>query len=376
MTQSLDRAARAARTQAMTIIVKVGTTSLTGGAGRLDRAFMTDLAAQISALWSEGHRVVLVTSGAITAGAERLALKGRPRALAMKQAAAAVGQGLLMEVYSAAFAACERTVAQVLITRQDTADRSRYVNARHTLTSLLRLGVVPVVNENDTVSVDEIRFGDNDTLAALVASLVQADLLVLLTDVAGFYGPDGAVLPTVSEITPELFELAGGAGSASGTGGMVTKLHAAEIAAEAGIPTVIARGREPGILATILRGDGAGTRFLPRARRMQGRKQWIAFASPPRGALVVNPCAVHALVALRRSLLPIGVIGIEGAFRAGDTVSITDEAGVEFARGVVTCDHREAALILGHRTDQISRLTGRDDLQELVHRDNLVLLRR
>jgi glutamate 5-kinase len=376
MTQSLDRAARAARTQAMTIIVKVGTTSLTGGAGRLDRAFMTDLAAQISALWSEGHRVVLVTSGAITAGAERLALKGRPRALAMKQAAAAVGQGLLMEVYSAAFAACERTVAQVLITRQDTADRSRYVNARHTLTSLLRLGVVPVVNENDTVSVDEIRFGDNDTLAALVASLVQADLLVLLTDVAGFYGPDGAVLPTVPEITPELFELAGGAGSASGTGGMVTKLHAAEIAAEAGIPTVIARGREPGILATILRGDGAGTRFLPRARRMQGRKQWIAFASPPRGALVVNPCAVHALVALRRSLLPIGVIGIEGAFRAGDTVSITDEAGVEFARGVVTCDHREAALILGHRTDQISRLTGRDDLQELVHRDNLVLLRR
>jgi glutamate 5-kinase len=376
MTQSLDRAARAARTQAMTIIVKVGTSSLTGGAGRLDRAFMTDLAAQISALWSEGHRVVLVTSGAITAGAERLALKGRPRALALKQAAAAVGQGLLMEVYSAAFAACERTVAQVLITRQDTADRSRYVNARHTLTSLLRLGVVPVVNENDTVSVDEIRFGDNDTLAALVASLVQADLLVLLTDVAGFYGPDGAVLPTVPEITPELFELAGGAGSASGTGGMVTKLHAAEIAAEAGIPTVIARGREPGILATILRGDGAGTRFLPRARRMQGRKQWIAFASPPRGALVVNSCAVHALVALRRSLLPIGVVGIEGAFRAGDTVSITDEAGVEFARGVVTCDHREAALILGHRTDQISRLTGRDDLQELVHRDNLVLLRR
>lgn len=376
MAEHLNPTPRAARPPVRTIIVKVGTSSLTGGASRLDRAFITELAVQTSALWDEGHRVVLVTSGAITAGAERLCLKGRPRTLAMKQAAAAVGQGLLMEVYSAAFAACDRTVAQVLITRQDTADRSRYVNARHTLTSLLRLGVVPIVNENDTVSVDEIRFGDNDTLAALVASLVQADLLVLLTDVPGFFGADGAVLPTVPEITPELFNLAGGAGSAGGTGGMLTKLQAAEIAGEAGIPTVIARGREPGILATVLRGDGVGTRFLPRAKRMRGRKQWIAFASPPRGALVVNPCAVHALVAQRRSLLPIGVVRVEGAFHAGDTVSITDESGAEFARGVVSCDHREADLVRGHRTDEISRLIGRDDLQELVHRDNLVMVGR
>jgi glutamate 5-kinase len=359
----------------MTIIVKVGSSSLTGGTGRLDRHFIGDLTAQISTLWTEGHRVVLVTSGAIVAGAERLRLKGRPHALAMKQAAAAVGQGLLMEVYSDAFAACDRTVAQVLITRQDTADRSRFVNARHTLSALLRLGVVPVVNENDTVSVDEIRFGDNDTLAALVASLVQADLLVLLTDVPGFYGPDGAVLPMVPEITPELYELAGGAGTASGTGGMVTKLQAAGIAGEAGIPTVIARAREPGILATLLRGDGVGTRFVPRSKRMRGRKQWIAFASPPRGALAVNPCAVHALVTHRRSLLPIGVVRVEGVFHAGDTVSITDENGVEFARGVVSCDHREADIVRGHRTDQISRLIGRDDLQELVHCDNLVLVR-
>jgi glutamate 5-kinase len=292
----------------------------------------------------------------------------------MKQAAAAVGQGLLMEMYSAAFAAADRAVAQVLLTRQDTADRSRYVNARHTLTALLRLGVVPIINENDTVSVEEIRFGDNDTLAALVASLVQADLLVLLSDVPGFFGSEGAVLAEVSEITPELYQLAGGAGSVNGTGGMVTKLQAATIAAESGIPTVIARGREPGILAAVLRGDGVGTRFLPRPRRISGRKQWIAHAAPPRGALVVNPCARRALVVQRRSLLPVGVVRVEGQFQAGDTVSIRDESGAEFARGIVGCDHREAALVLGHRTDQIAGLIGRDDLQELVHRDNLVVI--
>jgi glutamate 5-kinase len=356
------------------VVVKVGSSTLTGGSGRLDRAFINDLAAQISDVWTRGQRVVLVSSGAITAGAERLEMKGRPRALAMKQAAAAVGQGLLMEVYSAAFGACDRAVAQVLLTRQDTADRSRYVNARHTLASLLRLGVVPIVNENDTVSVDEIRFGDNDTLAALVASLVQADLLILLTDVVGFFGPDGTVLSVVSEITPDLIALAGGAGSANGTGGMVTKLQAASIAGEAGIPTVIARGREPGILSSVLRNDGVGTRFLPRARRMSGRKQWIAFAVPPRGTLAVNACARRALVDHRRSLLPVGVVRVEGHFQTGDTVRIVDEDGTEFARGVVSCDHREATLILGQRTDRIAALVGRDDLQELVHRDNLVLL--
>jgi glutamate 5-kinase len=352
----------------------VGTSSLTDATGRLDRAFIADLAAQISAAWRNGYRVVLVSSGAIAAGAERLALKGRPHALAIKQAAAAVGQGLLMEVYSAAFAACERAVAQVLLTRQDTADRSRYVNARHTLTALLRLGIVPIVNENDTVSVEEIRFGDNDTLAALVASLVQAELLVLLTDVPGFFGADGSVLSEVPEITPELYELAGGTGSPNGTGGMFAKLQAATIAAETGIPTVIARSREPEILAAVLRGDSAGTRFLPRSRRMSGRKQWIAFAAPPRGALAVNERAQHALVVHRRSLLPVGVVRVEGQFRAGDTVSIVDENGHEFARGLINCDHREASLVRGHRTDQIAGLIGRDDLQELVHRDNLVLI--
>jgi glutamate 5-kinase len=357
-----------------TIVVKVGTSSLTGGTGRLDRAFIRDLAAQICAAGDEGHRLILVTSGAISAGAERLGLKGRPRALAMKQAAAAVGQGLLMEVYAASFAACDRAVAQVLLTRQDTADRSRYVNARHTLTALLRLGVVPIVNENDTVSVDEIRFGENDYLSALVASLIEADLLLLLTDVRGFLGADGTVIPQVPKMTDELLLMAGGAGSANGTGGMVTKLQAASIAAEAGIPTVIAPGREPDVLAAVLRGEPVGTRFLASDRRLRGRKRWIAYGAPPRGILAVNAFAKRALVDQRRSLLPVGVIRVEGLFRTGDTVSIVDEAGAEFARGVVSCDHREAALVRGHRTDQIRRLIGRDDLQEIVHRDNLVLL--
>jgi glutamate 5-kinase len=293
----------------------------------------------------------------------------------MKQAAAAVGQGLLMEVYSAAFAACDRAVAQVLLTRQDLGDRSRYVNARHTLTALLRLGVVPIINENDTVAVEEIRVGDNDTLAALVASLVQAERLVLLTDVPGFLLADGTVLPEVAEITPELLALAGGAGSPNGTGGMSTKLQAATIAAEAGIPTVIARGREPGVLASIFQGATIGTRFLPRPHRLRGRKQWIAFAVTPRGVLTVNERAQHALVVHRRSLLPVGVIGVEGRFQAGDTVSIVDEQGREFARGIVSCDHREASLVCGHRTENIAALIGRDDLQEMVHRDNLVLIR-
>jgi glutamate 5-kinase len=358
-----------------TLVVKVGTSSLTGGERCLDRPFMVDLAGQIGAAWADGHRVILVTSGAISAGAERLGLKGRPRLLAMKQAAAAVGQGLLMEVYSAAFASIGRPVAQLLVTRQDIADRIRYLNARQTLMALLRLGVVPIVNENDTVSVDEIRFGDNDTLAALVASLTQADLLVLLTDVAGFMDAGGSVLSYIPEITEELFQLAGGAGSTTGTGGMITKLQAAVIAGEAGIPTVIARGREPGVLDAVLRGDPVGTRFLPRERPMKGRKQWIAFGGPARGTLVVNERAKRALIEQRRSLLPVGVVQIDGSFRAGDIVSITDEAGLEFARGVVTCDTHEAALILGHRTDEIRQLLGRDDLQELVHRDNLVMMR-
>jgi glutamate 5-kinase len=358
-----------------TVVVKIGSSSLTGSERSLDREFMVGLAAQIGAAWADGHRVVLVTSGAISAGSERLALKGRPRLLAMKQAAAAVGQGLLMEVYSAAFAAVGRAVAQVLITRQDIAERARYLNARQTLSTLLRLGVVPIVNENDTVSVDEIRFGDNDTLAALVAALTGADLLILLTDVEGFRGADGSVISEVSEITDELFDLAGGAGSADGTGGMVTKLQAALIAGEAGIPTVIARSREPGVLGAALRGEPVGTRFLPRERPMRGRKQWIAFGAPARGSLVVNDRAKRALVEQRRSLLPVGVVQVDGSFQAGDIVSIMDETGREFARGVVTCDTRDAALVLGHRTELIPQLLGRDDLQELVHRDNLVIMR-
>src|SRR5947209_5721033 len=270
-----------------TVVVKVGTSSLTGADGRLDRGFVDDLARQISAEMDAGRQVVLVTSGAIRAGAERLGWQTRPRTVPMKQAAAAVGQGLLMETYAAAFARCGRVAGQMLLTRQDTADRTRYVNARNTLLALLRSRVVPIVNENDTVAVEEIQFGDNDTLAALVAILAHAHLLLLLTDVAGVLDAGGQVIPEIAQIDEGVLALAAGAGE-SGTGGMLTKLQAAQIAAEAGVETVITRARRPGVLAEIISGGRHGTRVPPRPHPLRGRKRWIAFGGPAQGVLKVN----------------------------------------------------------------------------------------
>src|SRR5262245_2784005 len=270
-----------------TLVVKVGTSSLTGADGRLDRGFIEELARQVSAEMDAGRQVVLVTSGAIRAGAERMGWKVRPRTLPMKQAAAAVGQGLLMETYAAAFAGCGRTVGQMLLTRHDTADRVRYVNARNTLLALLRSRVVPIINENDTVSVEEIQFGDNDTLAALVAILAHAHLLLLLTDVDGVMDATGQVIRVIDHFNGEVMALAAGAGT-NGTGGMVTKLQAAQIASEAGVATVIAAARRPNVVAESVAGMAHGTRIPPRERPLRGRKRWIAFGGPPRGAIQVN----------------------------------------------------------------------------------------
>jgi glutamate 5-kinase len=294
----------------------------------------------------------------------------------MKQAAAAVGQGLLMETYAAAFSRHGRTVAQLLLTRQDIASRRHYVNARNTLVSLLHCGVVPIVNENDTVSTEEIqenRFGDNDTLAALVAALAEAKQLFLLTNVEGLLDPEGAVIPEVPVITEELRGLAGGAAE-GGTGGMVTKLQAASIAAGAGIHTVVAPGRLPGVLRELLGGAPIGTRFAARERPLRGRKRWLALGAAPRGSIAVNARARRALVHDFKSLLPVGVTRIHGQFHAGDTVSLVDEQGVEFARGVVRCSAADALAVMGRQTAEIAGILGRADLQELVHRDDLVLL--
>jgi glutamate 5-kinase len=260
----------------------------------------------------------------------------------------------------------------MLLTRHDTADRARYVNARNTLLALLRSRVVPIVNENDTVAVEEIRFGDNDTLAALVAILAHAHLLLLLTDVEGVLGRDGALLPRIAAVDAETMALAAGAGS-NGTGGMVTKLQAARIAAEAGIGSVIARARHPDVIAEVVAGASFGTRVEPRPRPLRGRKRWIAFGGPPRGQIRVNARAREALISASVSLLPVGIIGVEGRFAAGDTVSLVDEDGVEFGRGIVSCDAADVVAVMGVRTAQIREILGRVDLQEVIHRDNLVV---
>jgi glutamate 5-kinase len=356
-----------------TIVVKVGTSTLTDGEGRLDRQFLPSLTSQLCDLMDEERRVVLVTSGAVRAGVEQLGWEGRPRTVPLKQAAAAVGQGRLMALYAAALAERGRVAGQVLLTRQLAQDRPTYLNAQTTLAALLRHRVLPIVNENDTVATEELQFGDNDTLAALVASLVRAELLILLTNVDGLLDAEGQVIARVTAITEELRALAGGAGK-HGSGGMVTKLLAAEIAGAAGVRTVIAPGRRPGVVTEIVHGAKLGTTFVPPARKLRGRKHWLAYGTQPSGSITVNLRARRALVEEHKSLLPAGVVAVAGPFAAGETVSLRSEDGAEFARGLVTCSRQEAERVMGLHTTQAAEILGRPGVVELVHRDNLVVL--
>jgi glutamate 5-kinase len=371
------------------IVVKVGTSTLTDAAGRLDEAFIADLAGQLAERHAAGCDVILVTSGAIRAGrdileADRPAAQLRtpnPASLPFKQAAAAVGQGRLIHTYSEAFAARGVHVAQVLLTRNDLADRRRFLNARNTLQALLALRVVPIINENDTVAVEEIRFGDNDNLAAHVAVVVEADLLLILSDVEGLYDrrPDSAgetppcVLRCVPRITPEIEALAGGAGTRVGTGGMRTKLEAARAATTSGIPTVIARGRRPGVVAEVAEGAEVGTLFPPVEGRLRGRKRWIVAGSRPRGALTVNAGAAERMRAEKASLLAVGITGVEGLFSAGDLVEVRDEAGRRFARGLTNYGAEDLRRIQGLRSREIEQALGSKPYDEVLHRDNLVV---
>jgi glutamate 5-kinase len=356
-----------------TIVVKVGTSTLADAEGRIDREFLNSLADQLCALADEGRRMVLVSSGAVRAGAEILGWEARPRSLALKQAAAAVGQGRLMGLYAEAFGRHGRAVGQVLLTRQLAQDRPRFVNAQNTLKALLDHGAIPIINENDTVSVEELQFGDNDTMAALVAPLVGAKLLILLTNVEGLLDRSGSVIPRVDALTSDLRGLAGGAGR-HGSGGMATKLQAAEVAGAAGVRTVIARGRKPNVITEIAHGEHHGTDFAPSQRRLSGRKHWLAYGTQPTGSVTVNACAREALVEDHRSLLPVGVVKVEGPFAQGETVSIRTEDGREIGRGIASCDWREAEQLLGVHTSRIAAILGRDDVSEIIHRDNLVVL--
>jgi glutamate 5-kinase len=363
---------------ARTIVVKVGSSSLTStGGGGVDVAAVDKLCDEVAGLVAEGHSVVVVSSGAIAAGWAALGGGTRPTDLAVLQAVAAVGQHRLMRVYDDAFARRDLHVGQVLLAPLDFVHRQQYLHARQTLARLLELGVVPIVNENDATSDDEIRFGDNDRLAALVAHLVAADLLVLLTDAPGLLTGDprtdaeALLIEEVVEVDHELEALAGGAGSEVGSGGMVSKLAAAKIAAWSGVQTVIADAARPGVLAAVLSGDpGVGTVFRPRARRLAARKLWIAFAVGATGTLVVDDGARRALVEGDASLLPAGVVTVTGAFEAEDAVEIAGTDGVVFAKGLVRHSADRIAALAGRRSSDLPEGT----VHEVVHRDDLVVL--
>ncbi len=358
-----------------TVVVKVGTSTLTGGKEALDTDYMADLVRQICQAMADGYRIVLVTSGAIRSGMMALGLKP-PLSLSEKQAAAAIGQSLLMHTYRELFARYGRQVGQVLLTRADVEDRERFRNARQTFQQLFRWSVVPIVNENDTVATDEIRFGDNDLLAALTALVTDAELIILLSDVPGFFlkplkGP-AQLLREVRELTEEIWQSAGKA-SRLGTGGMVSKLKAAEVTMTCGIPLVLANGREPNILLRVLQGEPVGTRFLP-YRHLPARKRWLAFAPRVQGNLWVNEGAKQHIITHGSSLLPAGILQVQGDFEAGDVVALLDEKGNLFAKGIVNYDAQAIRKIAGLQTDQIPKVLGVNGKPEVVHRDNLVVL--
>jgi glutamate 5-kinase len=367
--------------RAKRIVVKVGTGTLTDRDGRFDRENCGRLGAELADL-ARRRAIVLVSSGAVALGAERLGLarsRGKPWDIPTKQAAAAVGQPHLMAAWGEALGAHGRLVAQVLLTADDLASRKRFLNARRTFERLLASDVVPVVNENDTVAVDEIKVGDNDTLAALVAGCVEADLVVMLTDVEGLYDRAPAeraatLLHDVARVTPEIERMAGGAGTERSVGGMATKVKAARRLAAQGVTTALLSGRRRGALASLLAGERVGTVFAGGAERLSGRKGWLAAAARGKGVILVDAGAKRALVEAGRSLLPSGVRAVEGQFGQGDPVDIAVDRARPFARGLAGYGADEVRKIAGLKTSEIERALGYKYLDEIVHRDDLVVL--
>lgn len=362
------------------IVLKLGSYVLTTPSWKLDRKVLTDVTGTVAGAHSAGRDVLLVSSGAIAAGMGVLGLKERPRVIAQEQAAAAVGQIRLMGIYERMLRRYNITAAQVLLTHEDLRSRARFLNARRTLVSLLEFGAVPVINENDTTVVEEIRFGDNDNLASLVTNLVQADILVILTDIDGLYDRDprtcaqARLIPVVEKIDHSVEALAVGTRHTISRGGMATKLSAAKTAARFGIPTIIANGKRPGNLERILAGEPVGTLILPQQNKLASRKHWIAYMLKPRGVLCVDDGAKQAMLQHRRSLLPSGIISSEGDFDAGEAVICRDSRGVEFARGLTAYSAREIEKIRGTKTSQIKEILGRDTRVEVINRDDLVTL--
>jgi len=369
-----------ALTKCKRIVVKVGSSLVTNQGAGLDLAALGNWAKQIAALNSAGHEVVLVSSGAIAEGMQRLGWKKRPASIHDLQAAAAVGQMGLVQAYESCFRKHDLHAAQVLLTHADLADRERYLNARTTLTTLLSLRVIPIINENDTVVTDEIKFGDNDTLGALVANLIEADLLIILTDQDGLYTADPRKNPTATLVSQALAgdalleAMAGAAGSHIGRGGMITKILAAKRAARSGAHTVIASGHEPDVLLRLINGESVGTLLTAATLTLVARKQWLADRLQVSGKLVLDAGAVKALRSDGKSLLPIGVKNVAGEFERGELVACVGEDGNEIARGLTNYNAIEASRIAGHASMEIESLLGYGGEAEIIHRDNLVLL--
>lgn len=378
---TVNRNSRELLTKAKRIVVKVGTSTLTYDTGRLNLRRIEAIVKQLADLANQGKEIILVSSGAVGAGLAPLGFKEKPKDLVMKQAAASVGQGVLLHMYEKLFREYGHTVGQILLTREDSTNRSRYINLRNTLYALISLGVIPILNENDVVSIDEFKIGDNDTLSAIIASTVEADLLIILSDIEGLYtansqtNPDAELISEVEAITPHIYEISGGAGTARGTGGMYTKIEAANIAVNSGVHMVVASGAHNDSIEVIAAGGLRGTHFVARDTKPHMKKRWMAFGTRLKGSVSVDAGCANALLKKGSSLLPVGIIGVSGNFQEGETISILFN-GEEIARGMVNFSSQDIEQIKGCNSHEIiKRLQVENAHTEVIHRDNLVILR-
>lgn len=368
--------------QVKRIVIKVGSSTLTHSTGLLNLSRIEHLVRQLADLHNSGFEVILVTSGAVAAGMGKLGLSSKPKTIPEKQATAAVGQGILLHMYEKLFSEYGKTVAQLLLTKEDITNRTRFLNARNTFFSLLDFGAIPIINENDAVVIDELKlkFGDNDTLSALVSSLVEADLLILLSDIDGLYNenpntnPNAKLIHYVDEVNEEIDRMAGGAGTNLGTGGMATKISAAKIAVSSGTCMVIANGSKPEVIDEILSGKEVGTWFKPIKHPLQGRKHWIAYNTGSNGKLIIDDGAVKALIKEQKSLLASGITSVDGTFSEGQVVDVADINGEILARGVVNYSSSEINLLKGLKSSDFEKIVGHKDYDEIIHRNNLVIL--
>lgn len=362
------------------IVLKVGTSTLTYSNGQLNLQRIEKISRQLADLHNQGLEVLLVTSGAIGVGASKMGYKNVPKTIPEKQALAAIGQGALLHIYEKVFAEYGKIVAQVLLSREDLDERMRYLNATNTLLAILKMKAIPIINENDTVAVEEIKFGDNDTLSAMVAALVDADLLIILSDVEGLYDCDprnneqACLQSEIYEISEDMENNSRNRGTHFSSGGMLTKLKAAKICMLSSVPMVIANSSHENVIRRIVEGENLGTLFMPREEKMDARKKWIAFGTVVHGRVFIDSGAEQALLKKGRSLLPSGIIKVEGDFDRGMVVEVLTSDNREIARGIINYDARESKMIAGRKTAEIEKILGEKDYDEVIHRNNLWII--